>query len=150
MPRALPLTQRGHLTAAGWGPVGRWSRSGLRMKMSHFQHQLDVSSPLTVAKRADSAGGNRGNRVVNTSTSPPSGCEGGRDHARLPPLALNCPLLLLVGEERERSSRVPQRRRTARGQRLSEIYPQREAAGCRKLRAADKAADGSDKQPNTC
>lgn len=53
---------------------------------------------------------------------------------------------------------VTERRRKARGRRLSEIYPRREAAaaaaaaaaGCRKLRAADKAADGSDKQPNTC
>lgn len=54
---------------------------------------------------------------------------------------------------------VSERRRKARGRRLSEIYPRREAAaaaaaaaaaGCRKLRAADKAADGSDKQPNTC
>lgn len=33
------------------------------------------------------------------------------------------------------------------GQRLSEIHPAREAAaGSRKLRAADKAADASDKQ----
>lgn len=50
-------------------------------------------------------------------------------------------------------SRVPERRRKVWGQRLSEIYPQCEAAaaaGSRKLRAADKAADGSDKQPNTC
>lgn len=49
---------------------------------------------------------------------------------------------------------VTERWRKAWGRMLSEIYPWREAAavaaGCRKLRAADKAADGSDKQPNTC